>query len=57
MRGCIQKFPDSIYKEIISSNDKHSLRSNRKGYGGKIHWTDSPNGDKTEPSRRELYYL
>jgi hypothetical protein len=33
--GCIQKFPDWVNNEI--NNNKHSLRSNRKGYGGKTH--------------------
>jgi hypothetical protein len=32
----IQKFPDSVDNEINNSNNnKHSLKSNRKGYGGK----------------------
>jgi hypothetical protein len=33
-RGCIQKFPDSVDNEM---NNKHSLRSNIKGYGDKTH--------------------
>jgi len=33
------------------------LRSNTKGYGGKTHWTDSQNRDKTASSGRELYHL
>jgi len=32
------------------------LRSNAKGYGGKIHYTDSQNSDTTAPSGRELYH-
>jgi hypothetical protein len=38
-------------------NNKHSLRSNTKGYGGKSHWTDSQNSDTIAPSGRELYHL
>jgi hypothetical protein len=37
--ACIQKFPDWVDNEI--NNNKHSLRSDTKGYGGKTHWTDS----------------
>jgi len=33
------------------------LRSNTKGYGGKTHYTDSLNSDKTACSGRELYHL
>jgi hypothetical protein len=51
----ISKFPDWIYNEI--NNNKHSLRSNTKGYGGKTHYTDSQNSDTTAPSGRELYHL
>jgi hypothetical protein len=36
IRGCIQKFPDWVDNEINNNNNKHSLRSNTKGYGGKI---------------------
>jgi hypothetical protein len=38
IRGCIQKCPDWVDKEINNknSNNKNSLRSNTKGYGGKI---------------------
>jgi hypothetical protein len=39
IRGCNQKFPDRVDNEI--NNNKHSLRSNTKGYGGKTHYTDS----------------
>jgi hypothetical protein len=37
VRGYIQKFPDWVDNEINNSNDKLSLRSNKKGYGGKTH--------------------
>jgi hypothetical protein len=37
VRGCIQKFSDSVDNEIYAYNNKHSLRSNTKGYGGKTH--------------------
>jgi hypothetical protein len=33
IRGYIQKFPDWVDKEV--NNNKHSLRRNTKGYGGK----------------------
>jgi hypothetical protein len=36
VRGCIQKFPEWVDNEI-KNNNKHSLRSNTKGYGGKTH--------------------
>jgi hypothetical protein len=35
LRGCNQKFRDWVDNEI--NNNKHSLRSNTKGYGGKPH--------------------
>jgi hypothetical protein len=35
--GYIQKFPDWVDDEIYAYNNKHSLRSNTKGYGGKTH--------------------
>jgi hypothetical protein len=35
--GCVQKFPDWVDNEIYGYNNKHSLRSNTKGYGGKTH--------------------
>jgi hypothetical protein len=61
LRGCIQKFPDWVDNEINNNNNnnnnKHSLRSNTKGYGGKTHYTDSQNSDKTASSSRELYHL
>jgi hypothetical protein len=37
LRGCIQKFSDWIGNEIYAYNNKHSLGSNTKGYGGKTH--------------------
>jgi len=38
LQGYIQKFPDWVDNEINSnSNNKHSLRSYTKGYGGKTH--------------------
>jgi hypothetical protein len=37
IRGCIQKFPDSVDNEIYACLWYYSLRSNTKGYGGKIH--------------------
>jgi len=49
--GCIQKFPDRVDDEI---NNKHSLRRNTKGYGGKTHYTDSQDSDTTASSGREL---
>jgi hypothetical protein len=39
------------------NNNKHSLGSNTKGYGGKTHYTDSQNSNTTAPSGRELYHL
>jgi hypothetical protein len=48
LRGCIQKFPDWVDNEI--NNNKHSLRSNTKGYGSKTHYSDSQNSDTTAPS-------
>jgi hypothetical protein len=37
LRGCIQTFPDWVDNEIYAYNNKHSLRSNAKGYGGKTY--------------------
>jgi hypothetical protein len=41
------------------NNNKHSLRSNTEGYGGKTHQADSQNIDTdiTAPIGRELYHL
>jgi hypothetical protein len=36
IRGHIQKFPDLVDDEI-NNNNKHSLRSNTKDYGGSTH--------------------
>jgi hypothetical protein len=57
IRGRIEKFPDWVDNEIYAYNNKHSLRSNTKGYGGKTQQTDSQNSDTTEPNSRELYHL
>jgi hypothetical protein len=57
LQGYIQKLPDWVDKEIYAYNNKHSLRSNTKGYGGKTHYTDSQNSDTTARSGRELYHL
>jgi hypothetical protein len=57
MRRYIQKFPDWVDNEINNNNNKHSLRSNTKGYGGKTHYTNSQNSNTTAPSGRELYHL
>jgi hypothetical protein len=37
IRGYIQKFPDWLDNEVHAYNNKHSLRSNTKGNGGKVH--------------------
>jgi len=37
IRGWIQKFPDWVDNELYACNNKYSLRSNTKGYGGKTH--------------------
>jgi hypothetical protein len=37
LRVCIEKFADWVDKEINEDNNKRSLRSNTKGYGGKTH--------------------
>jgi hypothetical protein len=55
IRGCIRKFPDCVDNEI--NNNKHSLRSNTKGYGGRTYYPDSQNSDTTAPSSRELSVL
>jgi hypothetical protein len=36
------------------NNNKRSLRSNTKGYGGKTHQNDTQNSNTTAPSGREL---
>jgi hypothetical protein len=45
------------HNEINNNNNKHSLRSNTKGYGDKTYCTDSQNSDTTAPNGRELYDL
>jgi hypothetical protein len=57
MWGCIQNFPAWVDNKIYTYYNKHSLRGNTKGYGGKIHYTDSQNSDTTAPSGKELYHL
>jgi hypothetical protein len=57
IRGCSQKSPDGVDNEIYTYNNKHSLRSNTKGYGGKTHWTDSQNSDTTAHNGTELHHL
>jgi hypothetical protein len=47
---------ESITKHTLYNN-KHSLRSNTKGNGGKTHETDSQNSDTAALSGRELYHL
>jgi hypothetical protein len=37
LRGCIQKLSDWVDKDINKNNNKHLLRSNTMGYGGKTH--------------------
>jgi hypothetical protein len=32
-----KKFPDWVNNEVYAYNNKHSLWSNTKGYGGKTH--------------------
>jgi hypothetical protein len=56
LRNRVQNFPDWVDNEI-NNNNRHSLRSNTKGYGDKTRWTDSQNSDTTAPSSRELYHL
>jgi len=57
IRGCIQKFPDWVDKEIYSYIWYYSLKSNTKGYGGKTYYTDPHNSDKIVPNGREIYHL
>jgi hypothetical protein len=54
IRGYIQKFPDWVDNEIYAYNNKHSLRSNTKGYGDE---TDSQNSNTGAPRGRDLYHL
>jgi hypothetical protein len=55
--GVSKSFRTESIPEIYAYNNKHSLRSNTKGYGGKTHCTDSQNSDTTASSGRELYHL
>jgi hypothetical protein len=55
VRVTIQKFPDWVDDE--TNNNKHSLRSNTKGYGGNTHYTESQNSDATASSGGKLYHL
>jgi hypothetical protein len=57
IRRCTQKFPDWVDEEMYAYLWYYSLRRNTKGYGGKIHYTDSQNSDTSAPSGRELCYL
>jgi hypothetical protein len=50
-----QKVSELSHNEI--NNNKHSLRSNTKGYGGKTHYTDSQNSDTTAPNGGELFHF
>jgi uncharacterized protein YccT (UPF0319 family) len=45
------------HNEIYAYNNKHSLRNNTKGYGGKTHKNESQNSDTSAPSGRKLYHL
>jgi hypothetical protein len=45
------------HNETNNSNNKLSLRNNKKGYGGKTHYTNSQNSYTTAPSGKELYHL
>jgi len=57
IRGCIQKYPESLDNDTYDYNNKHSLRNNTKDYCGKTHYTNSQNSDATASSSRELYHL
>jgi hypothetical protein len=46
----------SVLSHNEINNNKHSLRNNTNGYGGKTHYTDSQSSDTTAPSGRELYH-
>jgi len=53
IRWCIQKCSDWVDNEVNNNSNKHSLRSNRKGYGGKNHKI----AIHFQPSGRKLYHL
>jgi hypothetical protein len=44
-------------RSITKSTTNTSSEATQKGYGDKIHWSDSQNSDTTAPSGRELYNL
>jgi hypothetical protein len=46
-----------VDNETNNNDNKHSFRSNTKGYGSKTYWTDSRNNDTTATSGRKLYHL
>jgi hypothetical protein len=58
---CTRVYPEvsglSHNKINSHNNNKHSLRSNTKGCGGKTHYTDSRNSDTTASRGRKLYHL
>jgi hypothetical protein len=49
---CIQNFPDWVNYEIYAYNNKRSLKSNTKGYGGQTRYNDSQSSDTVAPSGR-----
>jgi len=60
LNGCTRVYPKVSglsHNEISNNNNKHTLRSNTKCYGGKTHYTDSQNSVTTVPSGRELYTI
>jgi hypothetical protein len=44
-----------IIVSVETNNNKHSLRSNTKGYGGKTYYTDSQNSDVLQTVCRKLW--
>jgi len=52
-----KKFQDWFGNKIYAYNNKHSLGSNTKAYGGKTRQTDSQNSYTTASKGRELYDL
>jgi hypothetical protein len=66
MEECERKRSTKVYPKVSeqshnginsNNNNKHSLRSNKKYYSGKTHYTDSQNSDTTAHSGKELYHL
>jgi hypothetical protein len=55
--GAYPKVSGLSHNKRYTYNNKHSLRSNTKGYGGKTRYTDSQNSDTTTPISRELHHL